>query len=100
MKISKLFEKQIPSRIKKLKKDLIERDARMCVNRALLITESYKKHEAQSILLKRAFSLKKILSEIPIFIQDNSLLVGNPASALRGAEIFPEMSVHWMKREL
>jgi pyruvate formate-lyase/glycerol dehydratase family glycyl radical enzyme len=100
MKISKLFEMQIPARIKKLKQDLIEKDARMCVNRALLVTESYKQNEAQPILLKRALSLKKILSEIPIFIQDNSLIVGNPASVLRGAEIFPEMSVHWMEREL
>jgi pyruvate formate-lyase/glycerol dehydratase family glycyl radical enzyme len=100
MQIRDLFAIPIPSRVQILKKDLIEKDARMCINRALLITESYQEYEDQPILLKRALAFKKILSEIPIFIQDMSLIAGHPASTLRGAEIFPEMSVHWMEREL
>ena len=100
MQMEDLFAIKIPSRVKVLKKELIEKDARMCIHRGLLVTQAYQENENQLIILKRARALKKILSEIPIFIQDKALIVGHPASILRGAEIFPEMSVHWMEREI
>lgn len=100
MYVRDLFAIPVFPRVQRLKKELIEKEASMCIQRAILITEAYQEHENQPIIIKRALALKKILSEIPIFFQDCSLIVGHPASTLRGAEIFPEMSVHWMKEEL
>jgi len=100
MQMEGLFAIKIPSRVQGLKKELIEKDTRMCIHRGFLVTQAYQENENQSIILKRAWALKKILSEIPIFIEDKALIVGHPASILRGAEIFPEISVHWMEREI
>ena len=72
----------------------------MCIARAVLATEAYKSHEAQPVIVKRALTLKKILENIPIYIEDDALVVGSPASKPRSAEVFPELSVHWMVREL
>ncbi|MCJ7829802.1 MAG: glycyl radical protein, partial [Desulfobacterales bacterium] len=72
----------------------------MCIDRAILATEAYKAHEAQPVIVKRALTLKNILENIPIYIEADALIVGSPASKPRSAEVFPELSVHWMVREL
>ena len=88
------------NRITDLKERLLTREARMCIDRAMLVTEAYKKHDAEPVIIKRALALKNILEHIPIYIEDDALIVGSPASKPGGAEVFPELSVHWMVREL
>jgi pyruvate formate-lyase/glycerol dehydratase family glycyl radical enzyme len=87
-------------RIKRLKDRFLNTAPEMCIHRAILATRAYREYQAQPVIVKRALTLKKILENIPIYIESDSLIVGSPASKPRSAEIFPELSVHWMVREL
>ena len=95
-----IFEVNGSDRVNSLKNRLLNIKPEMCIARALLVTQAYKENEAAPIIVKRAMALRKILDNIPIFIDTDALIVGSPASKPRGAEVFPEMSVHWMAREL
>jgi len=95
-----IFSIPVSKRIEKLKDRFLSAEPEMCIDRAILATQAYKEHEAQPVIVKRAFTLKKILENIPIYIETDALIVGSPASKPRSAEVFPELSVHWMVREL
>ena len=58
--------------------------------RARLITESYKETEGMPAPIRRARALQKILGEMPIYIHDGQLLVGNQGERSRAGLIFPE----------
>lgn len=73
---------------------------KICVERAMLTTEAYKEHEMDQIVIKRAFMLKKILENMTIYIEPDSLIAGNQASSNRSAPIFPEYAMDWIIREL
>jgi pyruvate formate-lyase/glycerol dehydratase family glycyl radical enzyme len=72
----------------------------ICVERAKLITQSYKETEALPMVLRRAKALEKILGEMSIFIQPEELIVGNQASKPRSSPVFPEFSIKWLMGEL
>ncbi len=72
----------------------------ICAERALLCTEAYKENLAEPIVIKRAMMLKKILEKMSIYIEDESILVGNQASANRAAPIFPEYTLDFVIKEL
>ena len=58
--------------------------------RARLLTESYKETEGEPMPIRRGKALKKILSEMPIYIHDGQLLVGNQGERSRAGLIYPE----------
>jgi len=49
----------------------------VCAERAVYATRAYKEHADKPIVLKRAYMLKKILENMTIFIEPNTLLLGN-----------------------
>lgn len=68
--------------------------------RALLVTEAYKENLNQPPVMKRALMLKKILENMSIYIEDETLIVGNQASSNKDAPIFPEYTLEFVIREL
>ena len=66
---------------------------RICVERARLVTESYRRTEGEPYILRRAKSLRYLLEHMTIFIDDEELIVGNHASGPRCAPIFPEFGL-------
>lgn len=71
----------------------------ICVERARLVTESYKETEAAPFIIRRAEALAYILDNMTLVIEDEELIVGNHASKLRSAPIFPEFG-SFDKKEL
>ncbi|GCD12153.1 glycyl radical protein [Clostridium tagluense] len=69
------------------------------VDRALLITESFKETEGQPMVVRRAKALENILNKIPITIRDEELVVGSLTKEARSSQIFPEFSNTWIKDE-
>ncbi len=88
------------ARIKKVREDLIKIAPSICSERAILLTESYKKTEDLPIIIRRAKALDNILSNMSIFIEDGQMIVGNQASRQKAAPIFPEYSIQWVIDEL
>ncbi|MBU3201622.1 glycyl radical protein [Clostridium estertheticum] len=86
-------------RVEALKEQILSAVPCIEVDRALLITESFKETEGKSIVVRRAKALEKILNEIPIIIREEELIVGSLTKEARSAQIFPEFSNKWIKDE-
>jgi formate C-acetyltransferase len=87
-------------RVSAIKERFIKITPEICVERAQLITESYRETEDQPIHLRRAKALDKILEEMTVFIQDDELVVGNQCTKPRSAPVYPEFSCKWLEGEL
>ncbi len=87
-------------RAERIKERFLAITPEICVERAKLITASYKETEAEPIYIRRAKALDKILTEMTIFIQEDELIVGNQATKPRSSPIFPEFSCKWLEDEL
>ena len=64
--------------------------AEMCLERARLMTQSYRQTEGEPAILRRAKAFYAILDGLPIEIGDGELIVGNVASKPRVAYFAPE----------
>ena len=87
-------------RMKAYREALLCVKPQVCAERALLTTESYRLHADKPVVLKRAYMLQNILEKMTIYIEPETLLAGNQASANRAAPIFPEYAMDWVIREL
>ncbi|MDD6466556.1 MAG: formate C-acetyltransferase/glycerol dehydratase family glycyl radical enzyme [Erysipelotrichaceae bacterium] len=87
-------------RIEKARDKMYHRVATLCPQRAEIITESYKKYENDSFVLKRAKAFRDILEQMDIYIEPDMVIVGNQASCNFAAPIFPEYSIDWIIEEL
>ena len=87
-------------RTAKLKQIYLEYKPSICADRSELVTESFKETEALSPVLRQAMAFDRVLSEMPIWIQDRELIVGNIASRPRGVFLFPEYDDTWLTPEL
>ncbi|MCH4171655.1 MAG: glycyl radical protein [Lactobacillus sp.] len=68
--------------------------------RAVLATEAYQAHQQEQVDLLRAHMLENILAKMSIFIEPDTLIVGNQAQHNRWAPVFPEYSMKWVIAEL
>jgi len=68
--------------------------------RAYLVTESYKETEGMPTFIRRAYALKKVLENIPIYIDDEQLIVADFGSRPMAAECFPDLSAGWILENL
>jgi pyruvate formate-lyase/glycerol dehydratase family glycyl radical enzyme len=68
--------------------------------RALLVTEAYKKHEHEPQAVKVALALAHVLRNVDLEITPGQLLVGNGAAPPKSCPIFPEFSYAWIADEL
>lgn len=87
-------------RIQKLLDDLFAKMPEIEVDRAVLLTESYKATEGLPIVKRRALAFEHILENIPITIRDNELVVGSATKQPRSCQVFPEYSYEWLEAEL
>lgn len=87
-------------RVHRLREELLDTTPSVCVERARLVTQGYREHEADPVVLRRAKAFAHVLDHMSIYIQDGELIVGNQASAPRAAPIFPEYSTDWIENEI
>ena len=87
-------------RMNEFREKLLDKKPYICAQRALLATEAYKENQNQPVVMKRALMLKNILEKMSIYIEDETLIVGNQASSNRDAPIFPEYTLEFVLNEL
>ncbi len=99
---NKSTKKRSPStqRTQRLKQIYMAQKPVICSERSVLVTASYKETEALPPVLRQAIAFEKVLSGIPVWIQDDELIVSNVASRPRGAFLFPEYDDSWLNPEL
>ncbi len=87
-------------RMNEFREKVLDKKPYICAERALLATEAYKENQNQPAVMKRALMLKNILEKMSIYIEDETLIVGNQAASNRDAPIFPEYTLEFVMNEL
>ena len=87
-------------RINKLRQTFLDRGYDVDVERLRLVTESYQQHEHLPEKLKVAYAFENVLLHCGIEIYDDDLIVGEIASPVKSAPIYPEFSVNWILDEV
>lgn len=97
-----LFQESIhkTTRIEKLREELFRKLPEIEVERAALLTASYKETEHLPVVSRRAKAFVHMLDHLPIVIRENELVVGSATKSPRGCQVFPEFSVEWVLSEL
>ncbi|WP_421174528.1 formate C-acetyltransferase/glycerol dehydratase family glycyl radical enzyme [Aeromonas enteropelogenes] len=72
----------------------------VCTERARHYTQAYQAHLARPLPVRRALALAHHLKERTIWIKHDELIVGNQASQVRAAPLFPEYTVSWIEKEI
>ena len=90
----------LTERMNAYRESVLEKKPYVDAERALLCTEVYKANRHQPAVMRRALMLKNILEKMTIYIEDETLLVGNQASANRNAPVFPEYTMEFIIKEL
>lgn len=93
------FGKLTP-RMESFREELLNVKPQVCVERALITTQTYKENQDQPLAIKRALMLKNVLEQMTIFIEPQTMIAGNQASTNRSAPIFPEYAMKWVIDEL
>ena len=91
---------QAQSRTKKMKERILHVRHEICIERARLLTESYKKTEGEHPYIRFSKAFKHVLENMTIFIQDNELIVGNRTSKPLGGPLYPEIRVDWIQSDI
>ncbi|MFX1552968.1 MAG: glycyl radical protein [Promethearchaeota archaeon] len=76
-------------RIEKLKQNVYPEHLPICLEKCRIFTETDKQTQGAPTIIRRAGAIANLLDNIPIFIEDGELIVGNPASKPMGVEVDP-----------
>lgn len=87
-------------RISRLQNMMYHRKATLCYERAEIYTRVYKETENEPMIIRRAKAYKAYLEEMTIYIEPDSIIVGNQACRNFAAPIFPEYSIKWIVEEM
>ena len=71
---------------------------KICLERARLLTESYRNTEGEPMVLRRAKGLSHILDNMTIYIQDKEKIVGNYSSSPSALTTHPELYWRWLEK--
>ena len=72
----------------------------MCIERAALLTESYRQTESEPQVIRRAKSLAHLLRNMTIRIEDLELIVGGATKKRIAGPMLPEVQWEWYVDEL
>ncbi|MDZ7321672.1 formate C-acetyltransferase/glycerol dehydratase family glycyl radical enzyme [Kosakonia sacchari] len=72
----------------------------VCTERARHYTQVYQQNMDKPLPVRRALALAHHLAERTIWIKHDELIIGNQASEVRAAPIFPEYTVSWIEKEI
>ncbi|MFO7732810.1 MAG: glycyl radical protein [Candidatus Aminicenantes bacterium] len=83
-------------RIKKLRQQTVEARPSISAERALLLTEAYKRPEIQnaSYPLRHALAFKHVMEHKTVCINDGELIVGERGPAPKATPTYPEVCIH------
>lgn len=94
------IEPDVALRIERFRKQVVDTVPSICAERAIIYTRIYEEFAQEPTIIKRARALQTTLQEMSIYILDEERIVGNQASKIKAAPIFPEYSWDWIYREL
>lgn len=96
--MAEIRERGMNDRIRRLRKQSVETQPHIYIERAVLETEAYKMYEGKvSVPELRALTLKHIFSHKKLYIGDGELIVGEKGDYPQAAPTFPELCCHTLE---
>ena len=99
MENKELFGELTP-RMLEFRESVLNEKPYVDAERAVLVTEAYRANEAQPYVIKRARGLEYILANMTIYIEPQTLIVGNQTTKNYNAPVFPEYTMGFIIDEL
>lgn len=90
----------LTARMQAFREEVLDEKPYVDAERAVLVTQAYRAHQNQPRVMMRALMLEKVLSQMSIYIEDKTLIVGNQAGKNRNAPVFPEYTMAFILDEL
>lgn len=87
-------------RIERMKNKVISQPHEICIERAILITESYKKTKGENPIIRYAKAINYLLTNMTIKIWDDEFIVGNRCTKFVGTPLYPEVRVDTIEQDL
>ena len=87
-------------RMNRFREQVLDKKPYISAERAVLATESYRNSKHRPAVMKRALMLKNILEKMSIYIEEETLIVGNQAESNKDAPVFPEYTMEFIINEL
>ncbi len=89
-------------RFEQIRETLLSTPVNLCPERALLVTEYFKKHDdkSESVVVRRARVLKHLVENKKIIIHPKELIAGNMGTSRISAIMQPELATVFMSEEL
>jgi pyruvate formate-lyase/glycerol dehydratase family glycyl radical enzyme len=84
----------------RLRRRVISVQPHLCIERARLVTRTYRENEHEHILAKRAKAFDNVLRNVSVYVLEDELIVGHQASHQRSAPLYPEFAVQWIADEI
>ncbi len=87
-------------RILKMKDKVVMQPREICIERAKLITDSYKNTKREHPVIRFAKSLDHVLTNMSIRIWEDEFIVGNRCSKFVGTPLYPEIRVDFIEQDV
>ncbi|MFX1498953.1 MAG: pyruvate formate lyase family protein, partial [Promethearchaeota archaeon] len=100
MQLEQSYPNAYDYRITKMKNKVITVPHELCIERAKLFTESYKKTKGEPSVIRFAKALNYFLSNMTIKIWDDEFIVGNRCTKFVGTPLYPEVRVDTIELDL
>ena len=90
----------ITERVQKIREKYRNTQPELDLNRFKIVTEFYESHDELTGILKRAYNFKNLCEKLPLFVDEDELIVGSMVTKFRAAAMYPENSIDWLIRDL
>lgn len=91
---------KLTERMQAFRENVLDEKPYIDAERAVIVTDVYRKNQNQPAVMKRALMLQEILRKMTIYIEPETLLAGNQAGKNRNAPVFPEYTMKFIIDEL
>jgi pyruvate formate-lyase/glycerol dehydratase family glycyl radical enzyme len=99
MQLEQVSYSNYKERVLNMKERVVNQPHEICIERAKLFTESYKKTKGQPPIIRFAKAMEHLLLNMTINIWDDEFIVGNRTSKLVGTPLYPEVRIDTIEQD-
>jgi formate C-acetyltransferase len=100
MQLEQSLSSNYEERILKMKDKVVKQPHEICIERAKLITDSYRSTKGEHPIIRFAKAISHVLVNMSIKIWDDEFVVGNRCSKFVGTPLYPEIRVDFIEQDI
>ncbi|MFX1323577.1 MAG: pyruvate formate lyase family protein, partial [Promethearchaeota archaeon] len=100
MELEQIFNIDYKDRLLRMKDILVKAPHEICVERAVLFTESYKDTKGENSIIRFAKAMEHYLTNMTIRIWDDEYVVGNRCKKYVGTPMYPEARIDTIEQDV